>query len=109
MKDRKIKFAYVNIDDDSRDSLVEKYTPAGELEFVPTIFMYGKDKYNPTEHPSADYTYNSLNEQVCAYTDSNGYSNEGALAYAAEAVPVAAEGEDLPESGLAPISGEGAG
>ena len=109
MKGRNIKFAYVNVNDDSREDLIEKYTPAGELEFTPTLFMYGKDKSNPTEHPSADYTYNSLNEQVCTYTDNNGYSNEGAVAYAEEAVPVASQEQELPESGLAPISGEGAG
>ena len=112
MSGRKVKFAYVNVDDDTRDDLIAQHTPNGELEFTPTVYIYGTDKHTPTEYTGSYGAdgYNGLNEQITKYCDDNGFSNEGAVAYAAIAVEDIAEApkQDLPESGLAPITGEGA-
>lgn len=74
VNNRSVRFGYVNVDDISRDDVIKQYTINGDIEFTPTVLVYGADKSNPTEYVG-DYEFDTLNEHVCTYCDDNGFSS----------------------------------
>ena len=39
-----VKFGYVNVDDPASDDVLTDYTVTGDIEFTPSVLVYGKDK-----------------------------------------------------------------
>ena len=69
---RKIKFAYVDIDTDEGKVLQDEYTHGINLQYAPTIVLYGSDKLAPVEY-DGDYELAPINTFLTDYCDNNGY------------------------------------
>lgn len=52
--------------------MLEKYCSSVEVEATPTIFLYGKDKYAPTQY-EGDLSIEHLNEFICGFCDKQGF------------------------------------
>mmetsp|Transcript_5876 Transcript_5876/g.7101 ORF Transcript_5876/g.7101 Transcript_5876/m.7101 type:complete len:136 (-) Transcript_5876:1067-1474(-) len=69
---RKIKFGYVDISMDSNSSILDKFCGDVEVQYTPTVLLYGEDKWAPEEY-SGDYTSPSLNSETCSFCDTQGF------------------------------------
>jgi len=67
-----VKFGYVNVDDPASDDVLTDYTVTGDIEFTPSVLVYGKDKAQPTEF-LGNYEFDEMSEHVSTYCDENGY------------------------------------
>ena len=74
---RKIKFGYVNLDEDDSENILENYSGDIEVEFTPTILVYGPDKAKPIEY-DGDYSFEDMNRKFCGYCDKHGFKHPGA-------------------------------
>ena len=52
--------------------MLKDYTVMGDIEFTPSVLVYGNDKTNPTEY-LGDYEEQPISEHVCTYCDDNGF------------------------------------
>ena len=68
VKQRKVKFGYVDITLEDSRQLVTKYAKGRKIEYTPTVFLYGKDKKAPAVY-DGDHTSGSLNAFICGYCD----------------------------------------
>ena len=61
---RKVKFAYVNTDERGSEEIIGKYCGGHQIQMTPTVLVYGRDKYHPTEY-TGDYKTPSMNKYIC--------------------------------------------
>ena len=78
---RKIKFGYVNLDSDDAEAIIDNYTGEVQVEFTPTVLVYGPDKADPLEY-DGDYSFDDLNRKFCGYCDKHGFKHPGAQPFA---------------------------
>ena len=69
---RKVKFGYVDVTVEANKEILQTYTAGKSVEYTPTIFLYGDDKYSPVLY-DGDYKFDSLNSWICGYCDDHGY------------------------------------
>ncbi len=69
---RRVKFAYVNTDEEGSETIINKYCGGNKVQMTPTVLVYGKDKYHPTEY-IGDYKTASMNKYICQKCDREGY------------------------------------
>jgi len=70
---RKVKFGYVDVSVDANNSIIDGYCGGSQVEYTPTVFVYGHEKTKPLEY-SGDYKIPSLSRFIGNYCDTNGYS-----------------------------------
>ena len=76
---RKVKFGYVDVSQETNNSIIDGYCGGSQVEFTPTVFVYGHEKTKPVEY-SGDYKIPSLSRFIGNYCDTNGYSIDVASA-----------------------------
>jgi len=74
------------MEQDDSAGIMETYTGDVELQFTPTILVYGSDKTDPLEY-EGDYGYDDLNRKLCGYCDKHEFSLPGALPFPKIAAP----------------------
>ena len=74
---RKVKFGYVNLDDEKSTDIIDTYTGDLSIEYTPSVIVYGSDKADPIEY-DGDYSYDDLNRKLCGYCDKHGFNHPGA-------------------------------
>jgi hypothetical protein len=87
---RRVKFGYVDVTVEANASIIQRYTAGKQVQYTPTIFLYGRNKYAPTLY-EGNYSYASLSAFITTYCDHSGYG-PSKVGYAAGASAAAGAG-----------------
>ena len=73
--DHNVKYAYVNTATDEGKEILRNYTGDVNVQYTPTILVYGSDKSRPEEYYGDYESQDEINNYVCDYCDTNGYGH----------------------------------
>ena len=69
---RRVKFGYVDVTVEQEKEVLTTFTGGKAIEYTPTVYLYGEDKYHPVEYVG-DYKFDSLVDYICGYCDDHGF------------------------------------
>ena len=57
--ERRVKLAYVDMNDENSEELIQNHTGGIKIQYTPTVLFYGQDKSKPVEY-EGNYKFDTL-------------------------------------------------
>ena len=76
----RVRYGYIDVSEESSQTIVQRYTSARYIESTPSLYIYGRDKYHPVAY-RGEYVYDSVHSWVETYCNQYGYAARSYSSY----------------------------